>query len=375
MDSSQTPFSNPTLAILLTDSHPAPLFPTQKLTLSISQVYLHGEGGWQTLTQNARRYDLAQLHNTQQNKTLYDALIPAGHYDQVKLYLTQVSITQKNKNQVAYLPSTELTIPLELEAKEGHTYTLLLNFNTLQSIYPAKYNEYVFAPQLEVKLHDAAPDQEERLLEQYLLGMDEQGNVEKGAHIQGGTEFRIVNNKIKVLQPLLQDSSAGINFYLQSIPFETESTQTAPPFRVTLKEIRLQNNNTVTVYKGEQELLLDPNYVQEVASEQVPAEEYTQLKLYFEDTGNGAQGNSVELTPSVLIVSANLTTQEDQTLNVFLQIPVSTTTKGYLLHTPQITTTTEKSIRTDAAHTGQKLYIPHADLAKIREAEQQGLFK
>lgn len=372
------PPSDASLTLLLADSHVEPLA-TQKLTLIISQIHLHNENSWQTLTQNAKRYDLVQLRNTQQNKTIYETTLPPGHYDQVKLYLTQVSLTQKGKNKAAYLPSNELTIPIELEAKAGHTYTLLLNMDTLKSIYSAKYNEYVFAPQIKVTLTDQDP-QEETILEQYSLGMDEQGNTEKNGHLRSDIEFRIINNKIRIVQPLLQDSNAGINLYLQSIPFGSEpspqkTTQIAKPIHVILKEIRLQNNNTVTVYKGEQELLLDPHYVQEVASEQAPAEEYTQLKLYFEDTGRDAEENPVELTPSLVTTSANLTLREEETLNVLLRIPIEEKNKRYFLHPAIITTTSEKSIRTDAGHTGQRLYIPHAELGTIREADKEGMFR
>ena len=349
--------------IQLTDTYLEPLPGIQKLTLSVSQIHLHSETGWQTLTQNAKRYDLVQLRKSQQTGEVYHTRLQPGHYDQVKFYLTQASLTQKNRNQVVYLTGNELALPLNLDIQAGQAYTILLDLNTQKSLHPAKYNEYVFTPQLEVQIKN-----KETLLERYTIGMDEHGNVEKNTRIHPDIEFRIVNNKIRVVQPLLHDSGAGINLYVQS-----QGSQT--PITLILKEVRLQNNITVSVYKGEQELLLNPTHVQQIASEQVPSDQYEQIKLYFEDTGTDEQGNLIELTTPILVIPANLTTAEDQTLQVLLKLPVQEQGNRYTLQTPEIEIAAEKSIRTDASRTGNTLYIPYADLKTIQEANQEGLFQ
>ncbi len=350
--------SPPKLSLQTTPSPPTEF---KKIQLTISQIHLHGENGWQTLTQNAKRID------TSQEQTLYETLLTPGNHDRVKLILTQVQGTKKTRTQPFYLPGHEVNIPLDLTAQAGHTYTVQLTFQ--HELHPTRENQYVYTPRLQVTVKDQG-----EVIHQYELGMDEQGNVEKNAHIRTDTEFRIVNDKIRIVHPLLQDSSAGINLYLQSLHSEVASEKKQTPAYAILKEIRLQNNNTVTVYKGEQELLLDANYVQEIASEQVPADSYTHVKLYFKDAGRDAE-RVIELATPILTSSANLTTYEDKTLNVLIRIPIEEKNNLYALQEPQISTTLEKGIHTDMDHTGQRLYIPHADLATIREAEQQGLFK
>jgi len=115
--------------------------------------------------------------------------------------------------------------------------------------------------------------------------------------------------------------------------------------------------------------------VQQIASEQVPSDQYEQIKLYFEDTGTDEQGNLIELTTPILVIPANLTTAEDQTLQVLLKLPVQEQGNRYTLQTPEIEIAAEKSIRTDASRTGNTLYIPYADLKTIQEANQEGLFQ
>lgn len=91
---SQAPLENPRLIILLTDQHAAPLN-AKKLYLSISQISIHDEQGWQILTQNAKRYDLAEIRKKNRNQLVMNISLQPGKYDQIKLQLSRASLTQK----------------------------------------------------------------------------------------------------------------------------------------------------------------------------------------------------------------------------------------------------------------------------------------
>ena len=98
---SQAPLENPRLIILLTDQHAAPLN-AKKLYLSISQISIHDEQGWLVLTQNAKRYDLADIRKKNRNQLVMNISLQPGKYDQLKLQLSRASLTQKWDEEKPY---------------------------------------------------------------------------------------------------------------------------------------------------------------------------------------------------------------------------------------------------------------------------------
>lgn len=119
-----------------------------QVNMKISKVEMHSlAGGWVTVSTAPRSYDLLELRDSSESKVLADIRTKAGTYDQVRLWVDSVAVTNKNGSvKTAKLPANEVTIASKVVVNENKTTSVNFDFLADKSLYATDKGEYIFAP-------------------------------------------------------------------------------------------------------------------------------------------------------------------------------------------------------------------------------------
>ena len=175
--------------------------------ITIDSVEVHSsEKGWTTVLSEEKTYDLLQLRNQNNQVLLADVVLSEGTYQQVRLNVSKVMITDANGEKEAKLPSGEIKIVSRIEVKPNTTAVVIFDFIVDESLHVTGNNKYIFAPviQLETKENaevEVKPDKKVevkggKITEKKKVGMDENGNVDVNLKIPGDVEVSIENNGV-----------------------------------------------------------------------------------------------------------------------------------------------------------------------------------
>jgi len=134
------------LVLAITDAA-ANMGSVQKVDVTIDKVEVHSTTeGWVTLSSASKSYDLLELKRNGELQLMTDSKVKAGTYDQVRLDISKVVVTDSNGTHEAKLPSNELKINNEIIVNANSTATASFDFIADDSLHITGNGAYILAP-------------------------------------------------------------------------------------------------------------------------------------------------------------------------------------------------------------------------------------
>jgi hypothetical protein len=160
---------------------------------------------------NNNTYDLLQLKASGYQALLADVQLANGTYEQVRLHISKVIVTDATGDHEAKLPSNDLKIVGVFEVGPNSTSTVNFDFAADRSLHTTGKGEYILAPvvrmqimqnvQVEATNKENVKVQGGKLRTDTEVGMDIDGNVGTGKEIPANAPVSIVDGVITVTPP------------------------------------------------------------------------------------------------------------------------------------------------------------------------------
>ncbi len=184
----------------------------EKIKVTVDKVMVQGSGGgWVAVSSEPKTFDLLELRDEGATELYAEAEIPEGDYNQIRLDISSVVVTDSSGEHDAMLPSGELKVIGDLSVKEGETSTATFDFIADESLHTTGNGTYVLAPVVKVETRDDATVEEEagarikvkggKIKTNVTVGMDASGNVGVGLRIPASAAVSIEGGAIVVTTP------------------------------------------------------------------------------------------------------------------------------------------------------------------------------
>src|SRR3989344_1825789 len=158
--------------ITLTDAA-ADMGAVTKIDVTINSVQAHSTTeGWVELSSETQTHDLLELKAQGSQALLADAQLAQGTYNQIRLDISQVTVTDADGEHDAKLPSETLRINGELVIDANTTATATFDFIADESLHITGNGEYILAPVITLETR---------------TGADVDVNTNNRVEIRGGT--------------------------------------------------------------------------------------------------------------------------------------------------------------------------------------------
>ena len=180
------------------------------IIVTVDSVRVHSAAqGWLTVSSTPKTYDLLKLKAQGNQELLADAELIAGTYDQLRLDISSVSVTDSGGKHDAKLPSGELKIIGILSVSANSTSTAEFDFMADKSLHVTGNGKYVMAPvvkmetkenaDVEIKSDEKVEIKGGSISGSVKVGMDANGNVGEGMEIPSDADISIESSgKIKI---------------------------------------------------------------------------------------------------------------------------------------------------------------------------------
>jgi hypothetical protein len=177
--------------------------------VTIDKVEAHSATeGWVTLSANQKTVDLLELKATGAQALLADETLTEGSYDQMRLEISNVVVTDADGDHEAKLPSNVLKVNTNLTVGNNTTSTASFDFIADESLHVTGNGKYILAPVVHVETReDAQVDATNKnavvitqgtVRTNTRVGMDVNGNVDVNVHVPADADLRIDGNTISV---------------------------------------------------------------------------------------------------------------------------------------------------------------------------------
>ncbi len=178
-----------------------------KVTVDAVRVHSATEG-WVTVSAEPKTFDLLQLKAEGSQALLADVQLKEGTYQQLRLDVSNVVVTDAEGDHEAKLPSGELKIVGDLEVNADSTSTATFDFLVNESLHLTGNGEYILAPvvqletresaQVEVTSRNRVEVRAGNVKTKVKVGMDEEGRVGVGLGIPARVNVSIEGGRIRV---------------------------------------------------------------------------------------------------------------------------------------------------------------------------------
>ena len=163
-----------------------------KVTVDSIRVNSQSEG-WVTVSSSAKTYDLLKLQAENKNELFADVQLKEGSYNQIRLDISSVIVTDANGTHEAKLPSGELKLNGELIVKANSTSVAKFDFIVNESLHVTGNGKYILAPVIQLETREDADVQIKsnnrveisggRIKTNAKIGMDINGNIGIGLKV------------------------------------------------------------------------------------------------------------------------------------------------------------------------------------------------
>ncbi|MFH2020269.1 MAG: DUF4382 domain-containing protein [archaeon] len=120
--------------------------------MTVDSVEFHSDAkGWIEVATPHRTYDLVALNVNGYNALLADLSLSPQRFDQIRLKVSDVRVTDENGTHDAKMPSGTLRLNGEIVVLSGKTATASFDFITDESLHRAGNGKYVFAPVIQLE--------------------------------------------------------------------------------------------------------------------------------------------------------------------------------------------------------------------------------
>jgi hypothetical protein len=176
------------------------------VNITIDSVSAHNDSGWQTISSTQKTYDLLQLSSSGSTMVLADYQLPEGDYQQLRLQISKVEVTDANGTHEAKLPSGELKINGDLTVKPNTTAVVVFDFAANESLHMTGNGEYIMMPVVSMNTYEnASVDRSNgklniksgRIKASVKVGMDINGTVGTDRILPQQANLSIENGRIK----------------------------------------------------------------------------------------------------------------------------------------------------------------------------------
>jgi len=175
--------------------------------VNVNSVKVHSESeGWVTVSSTPKTYDLLKLDAENKNELLADIQLDEGTYNQFRLDISNVVITDANGTHEAKLPSNELKLNGELRVQANSTATVVFDFVVNESLHVTGNGKYIMAPVIQLETREYASVKIKssnkveinggRIKTNSKIGMDIDGNVGEGLKIREDSRLSVKGEKI-----------------------------------------------------------------------------------------------------------------------------------------------------------------------------------
>jgi len=180
--------------------------------VTVDSVMAHNAAqGWVTVSSVPKTYDLLQLNATGKQVLLADVQLQPGTYEQVRLVISKVMVTDDTGEHEAKLPSGDLKIVGGFDVAANTTSAVMFDFIADESLHVTGNGEYIMAPVIRLQtVENASVDASDendvevaggRVKTDVKVGMDINGNVAAGSGIPVNAAVSIVNGVLVVTPP------------------------------------------------------------------------------------------------------------------------------------------------------------------------------
>ena len=178
--------------------------------VTVDKVEAHTqEDSWITVLNAQKTYDLLKLKTSGNQVLLADVQLDPGTYNQVRLTISKVMITDSNGTHEAKLPSGVLKINTDLTVQANTTSTFMFDFLLDESLHTTGNGLYIMAPVIQAESREDAQvdatDENDvevkggRVKSSVKVGMDVNGNVDVGLKIAKDAKLTIgTDDKVKL---------------------------------------------------------------------------------------------------------------------------------------------------------------------------------
>ena len=166
------------------------------VNITIDSILIHStmNDSWINTSAPQKSVNLLQLQSI--NELLYEYYLPEGNYNQVRLDISNVVVTDWTfGNKKAKLPSSTLKFNIDLAVKEGETSSILFDFLVDKSLHvtgTGNSGVYIMAPVIKLTVKEKATVEVTdgkvniyggTIKTEVEAGMDERGNFGPGRNI------------------------------------------------------------------------------------------------------------------------------------------------------------------------------------------------
>ncbi len=165
-----------------------------KVEVTVNKIEVHNStDGWLVVSTSPKTFDLLELKANQSSGLLADVQVKEGTYQQMRLNISRVMVTDAQGTSEAKLPSGELKVPGILVVKNGETAFAGFDFIVDESLHVTGNGKYILAPVVQVETRENAGVQVENesnvsvtggnVKSDNKVGMDLKGDVDVGLKI------------------------------------------------------------------------------------------------------------------------------------------------------------------------------------------------
>jgi hypothetical protein len=179
------------------------------VSITVDSVEVQNDANqWVTVSSSPKTYDLLALKATGVQALLADVQLKEGTYNQVRLIISKVVVTDANGTHDAKLPSNELKIVGRLVVDANSTSTAVFDFVADESLHMTGDGQYILAPVVRLETRNRAnasveSDKSVRIeggnvVSSDKYGMDANGEFGKGHMIPANADLTIESDgKVK----------------------------------------------------------------------------------------------------------------------------------------------------------------------------------
>jgi hypothetical protein len=188
------------------------------IKVTVDSISAHSTNqSWVNVSSTSKTYDLLQLKASGYQALLADVQLQNGMYEQVRLHISKVVVTDANGDHEATLPSGELKVVSVFEVQGNTTSVVSFDFEADKSLHVTGNGEYILAPVVRVQARNKANVQVKNENNVQVsggnaqtdmeVGMDENGSVGAGSRISSNAAVSIQNGVIVVSPPGLGNTT------------------------------------------------------------------------------------------------------------------------------------------------------------------------
>ena len=149
--------SNTGRTIFMVGDPSADLSNVSSIKITVDSAQAHSvDDGWVTVSSTAITYDLLALKASGDQVLLADVQLKEGTYNQVRLMISKVVVTDTQGDHTAKLPSNELKIVGNLVVNANTTSTMAFDFIASESLHMTGDGKYILTPVVQLETRERA---------------------------------------------------------------------------------------------------------------------------------------------------------------------------------------------------------------------------